>query len=612
MIRNINSLINAIRRLIAILPKGRRRGAALVFGVALLSGFFELLGVFSVLPFMTIVMNPDAINKMGPLADIFAYFGFSGPRRTVLAMSVITVTSLLLTNVVSALSLWTQSHYVAQVRAQISAELFRGFLRQPYLFHVERDMPSLMRAFYQDVDQAIGGFMNGIFSFIAKSIIAISIFSLLFYYEPWVAVGTGLVLGGGYVLIFRLVKGRQQKLGQLNRESYEMHHRSASEGLGGIKELKILQREEWIALNFERAIKQYANVGAWSVLLSSLPRYAIEIMAFGGLVAITLFLLVLGDWSRIIPTLSLYALAGYRLMPAFQQIYAAAGTLEYTVSSVRQLEEDLVLVRGASGNTLILGHGAGSPEISFEKHIRVSDVTFQYPKSLNPVLNGLDFVIRKNESLGIIGKTGSGKTTLVDLLIGLYEPKSGFIQIDDATLDQDNRSTWQSRIGYVPQFIYLTNGTVSSNIALGLDPAEIDLEAVYRAARMAQIDDFIKTLPNGYDTIVGERGVKLSGGQRQRIGIARALYHNPDVLIFDEATSALDMQTENAVIDAIKSLKSKMTIILIAHRLDTVKFCDRLIMLDKGTIVAEGSYNELFSKSRDFQDFVNQPEVMPA
>lgn len=604
MIRNINALFRAIRRLIAILPKDRRRGAVLVFGVALLSGFFELLGVFSVLPFMTIVMNPDAINKMGPLADIFAFFGFSGPRRTVLAMSMITVTSLLLTNIIGALSLWTQSNYVAQVRAQISAELFRGFLRQPYLFHVERDMPSLMRAFYQDVDQAIGGFMNGLFSFIAKSIIALSIFSLLFYYEPWVAVGTGLVLGGGYVFIFRLLKGQQRKLGQLNRAAYETHHRRASEGLGGIKELKILQREEWIAQSFERAIKQNANVGAWNGLLSSLPRYAIEFLAFGGLVAITLFLLVLGDWSRIIPTLSLYALAGYRLMPAFQQIYAAAGTLEYTSSSVRQLEEDLTLVRGETGAPSKLGSETGSPDISFQKQIRFSDVTFQYPKSKYPVLNGLNLDILKNESLGIVGKTGSGKTTLVDLIIGLYEPKSGLIKIDDVILDRENCGLWQSRIGYVPQFIYLTNGTVSSNIALGLNPAEIDMEAVRRAAHMAQIDEFIKTLPDGYDTIVGERGVKLSGGQRQRIGIARALYHSPDVLIFDEATSALDMQTESAVIDAIKGLKSKMTIILIAHRLDTVKFCDRLIMLEKGTIVAEGSYDHLLSRSRDFQSLV--------
>jgi ABC-type multidrug transport system fused ATPase/permease subunit len=299
-----------------------------------------------------------------------------------------------------------------------------------------------------------------------------------------------------------------------------------------------------------------------------------------------------------VPSLALYALAGNRLVPIFQQFFSAAITIKYHTKAVESLVVDLKTVRNYAEQPLEILREA---PLSFTHTLQLSDVVFQYPTAHVPALNRVSLTILKNQSIGFVGKTGSGKTTLADVILGLFQPQSGTITIDEIALTEQNERLWRKRVGYVPQTVFLTNASIAENIALGIPRDQIDHAAVIRAAQMAQAEEFIDFLPDAYDTMVGERGVKLSGGQRQRLGIARALYHQPDVLIFDEATSALDGMTEDAVMQAVQKLSQQCTMILIAHRLRTIQACDRIVMLESGVVVADGEYAELLQNSTAFR-----------
>jgi ABC-type multidrug transport system fused ATPase/permease subunit len=333
--------------------------------------------------------------------------------------------------------------------------------------------------------------------------------------------------------------------------------------------------------------------------MSVIPRYVLEVIAFGSIVAVTLVLTLRGQVHAVLPTLALYAFAGYRLMPAFQQFFSSAMSLRFSEASVASVEADLTALRQSNKVTRVTTTKA--EPLAFEHEIKFCDVSFTYPTGRRPAISGISLAIQRNQSVGLVGRTGAGKTTLADLLLGLYAPSSGTILIDGRPLLEENERAWHKQVGYVPQHVFLANASVAENVALGVSTERIDRRAVEAAAQMAQADDFVRALPQGYDTVVGERGVKLSGGQRQRLGIARALYHNPDVLVFDEATSALDGMTEDAVMDAIRSLSAARTVVLIAHRLRTVQACDRILMLEGGEVMADGTYDELLVSSLPFR-----------
>jgi ABC-type multidrug transport system fused ATPase/permease subunit len=373
--------------------------------------------------------------------------------------------------------------------------------------------------------------------------------------------------------------------------------RTALEGLSGIKELRVLGRENASTVEYNRSMTELMNTQASNSLASAMPRYVIEVFAYAGIVAVTLAFVLKGEGMAAIPSLALYALAGNRLVPIFQQLFAAAITIKYHTKAVESLEADLATIRSSQAET----EDENASPLTFKTEIQLTDLSFKYPAADRAALNKLTLTIPQNQSIGLVGRTGSGKTTLADVILGLYPPASGTITIDGVELTEQNERAWRKRVGYVPQAVFLTNASIEKNIALGIPEHEIDCEAVQRAARMAQAEEFIGQLPDGYGTMVGERGVKLSGGQRQRLGIARALYHNPDVLVFDEATSALDGMTEDAVMQAVQDLSQERTMILIAHRLRTVQACDRIVMLESGTIVADGTYRELMATSERFK-----------
>jgi ABC-type multidrug transport system fused ATPase/permease subunit len=359
---------------------------------------------------------------------------------------------------------------------------------------------------------------------------------------------------------------------------------------------------------FQGPAFRFARAQANNQIVAQVPQFVLQGLAFGGILVILLVLLSAksGDTNKVLPIMALYALAGMRLLPALQQIYLAITKLRYCGPVVDALHADLVDTGYAVPLAKQSVSEKGKPSIRLQETLSLDRVSYRYPQANGPALIDLTLTVCANTTVGLVGATGGGKTTIVDVILGLLEPQKGGLFVDGMPITAENVRAWQRNIGYVPQHIFLVDDTVTANIAFGVPREEIDMEAVERAARVAELHDFItEEMSHGYDTMVGERGIRLSGGQRQRIGIARALYHDPDILVFDEATSALDNITEKAVMDAVRNMAHRKTIILIAHRLGTVQACDTIFMLDRGRIKASGSYEELLATSSDFRGMAN-------
>jgi ABC-type multidrug transport system fused ATPase/permease subunit len=365
----------------------------------------------------------------------------------------------------------------------------------------------------------------------------------------------------------------------------------------------VLGREEFFQRRYSAASEAYTTFQAKNNFVGLLPRYVLEVVAMGSMIGAVLYLLSIGnDLVGILPVLALYAFAAYRLLPAAQQIYSSAALIRFTGPSIEILATAVrKLAQSASSEADFPASGGRVDGLRFEREIAFENVYFEFPGASDAAAKGLSFSIRKNSSVGVVGTTGAGKSTALDLVLGLLEPTAGRIVVDGVPLQPENLRAWRKKLGYVPQAIYLSDDTIARNIAFGLDSADIDMDRVLSAARLAQIHDFIAGLPEGYQTGTGERGVRLSGGQRQRIGIARALYQSPELLVFDEATSALDSATEAAIVEEFRLLSGKMTMLIVAHRITTVKDCDLLLLLEGGTVVDRGSYAELLERSARFR-----------
>jgi ABC-type multidrug transport system fused ATPase/permease subunit len=598
----LHSFFGPFRRLYAILPKSSKKGLYGVVLVSLITALFETLSVASILPFMALVMDPGIIDQYPAVKEFMSTIGIHSKQAELIAAGLLTIVVLGVGNGISATNLWVQTRYLARTRRALSSELFAGYMRLPYSFHIQRDAASLHRVIGGDVESALGGFLASLLLVVGKGLSALILIALIVIVNPLVALGSVLVLGGAYLIVYRIIRAKQSELGAKMVNASTVLGRTAIEGLAGVKELRILGREATASEQYSNTIKILTETNTSNIFATALPRYVIEIFAYAGIVAVTLVLVLKGDAADAMPSLALYALAGNRLVPTFQQLFAGAITIQYHTHAVDSLEADLKTVRTAQFVDLTLE----APPMAFKREISLKNVGFKYPTANRNALTNITLTIPQNQSVGLVGKTGSGKTTLADILLGLYPANEGTITVDQVLLTEKNERAWRQRVGYVPQNVFLTNATIAQNIALGIPKELINQDDVEKAAKMAQTIEFIDQLPDGFDTMVGERGVKLSGGQKQRLGIARALYHNPDVLVFDEATSALDGMTEDAVMQAVQSLSSERTMILIAHRLRTIQACDRILMLDAGRIVADGKYDDLMATSEAFQKLAGQ------
>jgi ATP-binding cassette, subfamily B, bacterial PglK len=584
-----------LRQLHALLSRREQRQLLLLAVGLIVRAAVEAVGVGSIAPFMSVVADPTVVSRNRWLLKIYTELGFTSMTGFLTAMGLAAVAVLALSNTISAVTQWGMLRFSWGTHHRLSNRLLRAYLSQPYSFFVNRNSASLNKTVLYEVQSVISGVMTPVLTIASRSLVVLAITALLIALNPLLAVMILVVLGGSYGGLYSAVKAKQRRLGRIRIDANKMRFQVTAEAFGGIKDVKVLQREDAFASRFAPPSWEFSKATAGNAAIAQLPRYLFETIAFGGIVLVVLYYLRTGaSIAEILPVISLYAFAGYRLMPELQQLFGAVTAIRFNEAALDDLTADFARLKPEERSTSVA-------VLPFKEFIGIRGLTFTYPGSNVPVLDQLTLEIPRNSTVGLVGASGSGKTTLVDLLLGLYEADEGEICIDGVPLTSANIVGWRKQIGYVPQQIFLTDDTVANNIAFGIPQEESRLDQIKHAARVAHLDDFVRTLPLGYDTIVGERGVRLSGGQRQRIGIARALYHDPTVLIMDEATSALDGATEGAVMDAILALTGHKTIVLIAHRLSTVQECDCIFVLAEGRLVEQGTYAELVSSSVTFR-----------
>jgi len=510
------------------------------------------------------------------------------------------------TNLAMAISIWLGARFIWDIHARLSSELLRRYLARDYLWFVQQGTSEPGKNILAEVQQFTTRFLKPLLEMISNSLIAVFLLVLLTIVNWKVALIAGGVIAGAYGAIYMVLRRKLNTLGMQRFQSNNRRFKIVQEAFGAFKELKVREADDFFVGAYKPPNARYSRTMALQQIIQSLPRNLLEIVVFGSMVLLVIyFLRTGGDIRQMIPVLSVYAFAGYRVLPALQRCFRALSSLRFTGHLVDVLYKDLnAYPEPKWDEAAIKGKHEGRQQerLTFQREIRFKQVDFSYSRSIPPSLVNIDLVIPRGHMVALAGQTGSGKTTIANLLLGLFMPTCGSITIDGVPLDSATIGKWRRNIGYVPQDIFVADDSITRNIAFGIDDADIDTEAVSNAARMAQLDSFIdEELAQGYDTIVGEKGVRLSGGQRQRLGIARALYHNPTVLVFDEATSALDSRTESDLMQQIRSMVGLRTIVIIAHRLTTVETCDKIYVLERGRIVAQGSYSELVDGDYKFR-----------
>ena len=594
-----------VSKMLEMLSGSERREMYWLFIAMILLACIEVASIGSIMPFVTVVANPDVIMSNKWLAWFYSVLHFKSDSAFLLTLGGIVLFVLVVSNLSTALITWWIFRFSWMRNHSLARRLFAKYLYEPYVFFLNRNTAELEKNILDEVQLIIVGILTPLLMIVKNGVVILFIFLFLVAMEPTLAIIVSIILGGAYCTLF-LVSGKMlSRIGWERAEANKKRFRFASEALSGIKVLRVLGREKFFLDQFSIHSYRVSYNFAKKAIVAQLPKYAFEIIAFGGVLIIILyFLATQKDLEQVIPILSLYAFAGYRLMPAMQTVFTKAANIRYALPALDILHDDISSSPDLGGRVTV-DKGGGISCLQ-DQGIRLDDVCFAYPGQETPVLSNFNLYIPVKTTVGFAGPTGSGKTTIIDMILGLLTPQHGNLFVDSTMICESNVKMWQRKIGYVPQDIFLTDESVAKNIALGVPEEEIDPKTVIRVAKIANLHDFVTTeLPESYDTIVGERGIRLSGGQRQRIGVARALYHDPEVLILDEATSALDGLTENAIMQAIDNLSNKKTILMIAHRLTTLQKCDDIFVLDKGEIVAHGDYHELWKTSKYFQDIKN-------
>jgi ABC-type multidrug transport system fused ATPase/permease subunit len=592
--------METINKLLDLLSPAERKRAGVLMAMMLIMALLDMLGVASILPFIAVLANP-ALVETNPILSwayqLAANVGVASVEQFLFLLGFLVFVLLVFSLTFKALTTYAQTRFALMREYSIGKRLVEGYLHQPYSWFLNRHSADLGKNILSEVSGVIYGGMIPLMTLMAQLAVTIALLGLLLLVDPLLAVSVGLVLGIAYGSIMLVMSGWLNTLGQARIQANQERYTVVSEAFGAAKEVKAGGLERIFIERFAKPAETYAKGQATAQVIAQVPRFALEAIAFGGMLLVILYLMAQsGSFAAALPIIALYAFAGYRLMPALQQIYGAVTQLKFAGPALNALHADLM------GLQPVDPYAKVSEPLPLNKCIELNNIVYQYPNANAPALNGINLSISARSTVGLVGSTGSGKTTTVDLILGLLEPQEGTLCIDGQVVNASNRRQWQKSIGYVPQHIYLADDTVSANIAFGLAPEKVDQESVERAAKIANLHDFVvQNMPERYSTMVGERGVRLSGGQRQRIGIARALYHNPSVLILDEATSALDNLTEQAVMEAVHNLSHSITIILIAHRLTTVRECDTIFLLEKGTVKSNGTFKQLVEKSDQFR-----------
>ncbi len=581
-----------VAKLWRLLTARERRGIVVLMTLITVGIALETLGLSMVVPTIVVITQED-VAATYPAARPFLE-AMGNPDREALIVWGLTflVSVYLIKSLYLAFLALVQNRFIFDIRVRVSEQLYATYLAQPWTFHLQRNSSRLIRNILGETNMLIQSALSPLMKLVTEGLLMVWLLVVLLLVEPVGAIAVAIVLGlaaGGF---YGLIRNHVSKWGRVRQYHEGLRIQHLQQGLNGAKDVKLLGREREFLESYRRHNGEATRMVRNQTTLNQMPRLWLEFLAVVGLAVLVATMMLQGRQpDNVLPTLGLFAAVAFRMMPSVNKLVSALQSLRFGGATVDNIYAELQLPVAEPSDA--------EPEWPVELHrqIRFHDVSFTYPGAHGPALHDVELEVRKGESVGLIGHSGSGKSTVVDLLLGILMPTRGSICVDGTDI-RENLRNWQRQIGYVPQTIYLTDDTLRRNVAFGVAEDAIDDGAVLRALNAAQLDTLISSLSDGVDSVVGEHGVRLSGGQRQRIGIARALYHDPDVLVLDEATSALDTETEREVMDAVMALHGKKTVMIVAHRLTTVSRCDRIYRLREGRVIEQGPAEVVLAEQR--------------
>ncbi|MCC6212802.1 MAG: ABC transporter ATP-binding protein [Burkholderiales bacterium] len=596
-------MISFLSDLGVLLDARDRRRMALIAALMILIGCVEVLGVGSILPFLAVASDPALVTSNRVMAAVYDRLGMDSPRDFIVALGVLAFVLVTVGNLLNALSGWALSRFAIFKGNRIAALLLAHYLRRPYAWHFSRHSADLVSGLFLQARRFTVGVLEPTLIVFSKSIVAVAVFALLIAVDPVIAVSMTAALCAVYAIYYRFVRGFLYAAGERVASAGETQVRVATESLSAIKEVKAFGAEDYFARRFGATSlalsRSEGNIGA----LAHGPRYVIEAFAFGGVVLIVLAATRSPEAGQpVLPTIALYAFAGYRLLPALQQVFTGIANVRFNLPALETLSEEM---RQALAAEAVARRG-DEGSVARWSEVCAREVAVAFEPGRPPALDGITARVGRGQAVALVGSTGAGKSTLVDVLGGLVQPTSGNVTIDGLALEAV-RDGWSKQIGLVPQHPVLLDATIAENIAFGVESEAIDATRLRRAVERAQLAGFIeRELPQRYQTVVGERGIRLSGGQRQRLALARALYREPSLLILDEATSAVDAETERQIFETVLRLRGEMAVIAVAHHVAALRGFDRVLLLDRGRLAAEGGFEELLAANEQFQTLAQE------
>ena len=593
--RNDRSLFQDIRLLLSYASRRRQRQLWLLLVLMIASSFSEMISLGALLPFLGALSDPENILLDSRWQPLLTFLGVETPVQLVTWLALGFITSVIAANSLRLLTINAQVRLSAAIGGDLSCQIYEKTLQQPYHFHVERNSSDLMQTVTGDTLRLTTAILTPLLTFVTNAFVVVALVAALLLIDSRIAITAAVSLGSVYIITYRTRRKLLDRNSMIVAQASERRIKAVQESLGGIRDVLIANTHRFFQKSYRDAELDLKRASAKNAVIAQTPKYIVETVAMTAIVLLALSLGRNGDFSQAIPVLGSLALGAKKLLPVLQEMFSGIARMQGTRAS---LQRALVALQQPANPLLSMPHSRDP--FCLQKELRLEHIWFRYSEENDWVLRDLSLSIGAKTTVGFVGGTGSGKSTTADLILGLLKPQKGTILADGQPLEGETLQRWQQGIAHVPQSIFLTDSTISENIAFGIPKPQIDFKRVVRAAQLAQIDDYIKQLPSGYETYVGERGVRLSGGQRQRIGIARALYQQATVIVFDEATSALDNATEKEVMSAIDGLSHQFTVILIAHRLSTVRRCDIIFELNFGRLMAKGKYEELLDLSPSF------------
>ncbi|KAI9130467.1 ABC transporter ATP-binding protein [Acaryochloris sp. CCMEE 5410] len=590
------SLFNDLHNLLSHISKQRRQQLGLLLILMVISAFSEMLSLGAVLPFLNALNNSDQLLKTQQLQPLVNLLKIDKPSQLLMFFAILFAVAVVIANGLRILTINIQSRLAGNISNDISCLLYNRTLLQPYVFHLQHNSSDLINSVMEDTRQLTSRILIPLLIFVTNSLLILALVGGLFLIDWRAALTSAVVLGSAYARLYQIRRKRLQLNSNVLVQSSQQQVKVVQEGLGGIRNVLIGGTQSFFQSAYKKADQPYRQALASNMVIQLTPRYQIEMLAMVVIAILAVWLSRVGNISQTLSVLGALAVGANRLLPLLQQEFVALTFIQGARASLKRI------LRGLNRPIDPLQLWVPTVGLGVEDELRFENIWFRYSDESSWIFKNLNLRIAAKTTVGFVGSSGSGKSTTADLILGLLSPQKGCISVDGVPLEGERLRQWQQSIAHVPQSIFLMDGTIAENIAFGIPKQEIDFERIIKAARLAQIDEFVNGLPNQYNTNVGERGVRLSGGQRQRIGIARALYNNTSVLIFDEATSALDNQTEEEVMNAIESLSNRFTIILIAHRLSTLRKCDCIFEFSQGQVVAHADFIKLGFKPSTFNE----------